>query len=53
MKLRDYLNEDSKYQKYFKEMLKKWKVKSPASLSDEQKKKFFDEVSKGWKGKKE
>jgi hypothetical protein len=41
------------YQKFFQAKLKKYKVKSPSELSDEDKKKFFDEVEKGWKGKDE
>jgi len=41
------------YQEYFKSMLKKWGIKSPASLDDAKKKQFFDAVSKGWKSKKE
>jgi len=41
------------YKEYFDGMLGKWKVKSPAELSDEDKKKFFDEVDKGWKAKEE
>jgi hypothetical protein len=48
------------YQKYFQGKLDQYDVKSPADLSDEEKKKFFDEVDAGWtaeddgkKGKKE
>lgn len=41
------------YKEFFDGMLDKWKVKSPADLSDEDKKKFFDEVDKGWKAKEE
>ena len=37
------------YQKFFKEIMKKYGVKSPAELSDEDKKKFFNEIEKGWK----
>lgn len=36
------------YEKYFQEKLDKYGVKSPADLSEEEKKKFFDEVQKGW-----
>jgi len=43
------LKEDSEYQKFFKEKLKKWDVKSPAELDDEDKKKFFNEIEKEWK----
>lgn len=44
--------EENAYQKYFKEMLKKEGVKSPAELSDEEKKAFFNKVDAGWKAKK-
>ena len=43
------LTEDSEYQKFFKEKLKKYNVKSPAELDDEDKKKFFNEIEKEWK----
>ena len=48
-----YLNEKSAYDKYFEEMLKKWKIKSPSELDKKQKIAFFDEVDKGWKADKE
>ena len=38
------------YMKFFAGKLKKYGVKSPSELSDEDKKKFFDEIDKGWKG---
>jgi len=38
------------YMKFFAAKLKKYGVKSPAELSDEDKKKFFDEVDAGWQG---
>ena len=38
------------YMKFFAATLKKYGVKSPSELSDEDKKKFFDEIDKGWKG---
>ena len=44
------LREENEYEKFFKKKLKSWKVKSPAELSDEDKKKFFDEIDKEWKG---
>jgi hypothetical protein len=44
---------DSAYQKFFQKKLKKYGVKSPAELSDADKKKFFDEVDKEWKADKE
>jgi len=37
------------YQKYFRSMLDKYGVSSPADLDDEKKKEFFDAVDKGWK----
>ena len=46
-KLRE--KEGNEYEKFFKKKLKEWDVKSPAELSDEDKKKFFDEVDKEWK----
>jgi len=47
------LNEESKYEKFFKGKLKEWKIKSPAELSKADKIKFFNEIDKEWKGKKE
>lgn len=41
------------YRKYFEQKLKKYKVKSPAELSEKEKAKFFEEVDKGWKGESE
>ena len=38
------------YMKFFAGKMKKYGVKSPSELSDEDKKKFFDEIDKGWKG---
>jgi hypothetical protein len=40
--------EQKEYRAFFEKKLKKYKVKSPAELSDEDKKKFFDEVEKEW-----
>jgi hypothetical protein len=36
------------YQAFFKKTLDTYKVKSPAELSDADKKKFFNEIDKGW-----
>ena len=49
-----FLNEGSaaEYKKFFDKKLAKFKVKSPAELSDEEKKKFFDEIEKEWTGEK-
>ena len=44
---------EESYREFFQSMLKKWKVKSPAELSDADKKKFFDEIDRSWKGKNE
>jgi hypothetical protein len=41
------------YDKYFKSMLKKWKIKSFKDLPKDKQKKFFDEVDAGWNAKKE
>jgi len=38
------------YQKFFKSVLKKFKVSSPAELDDAKKKEFFDYIDKNWKG---
>tara|TARA_Y100000780_G_scaffold182324_1_gene168345 strand:- start:101 stop:268 length:168 start_codon:yes stop_codon:yes gene_type:complete len=38
----------AEYQKFFNGKLKKYGVKSPSSLSDEDKKKFFAEIEKEW-----
>ena len=37
------------YMKFFAGKLKKYGVKSPSGLSDEEKKKFFNEIEKDWK----
>ena len=37
------------YMKFFAGKLKKYGVKSPSELSDEDKKKFFNEIEKDWK----
>ena len=49
---KSFMSEGSKeeYQKFFDKKLKKYKVSSPAELSDEEKKKFFNEIDKEWKG---
>ena len=40
-------------QAFFNKKLKKFGVKSPGELSDEDKKKFFDEIDKEWEGENE
>ena len=43
--------EDSEYQEFFQKALKKFGIKSPAELEDDEaKKKFFDYVDANWKG---
>ena len=38
------------YAQFFKSMLQKYGVTSPAELSDDKKKEFFEEINKGWNG---
>lgn len=52
-KIDNYLSEESAYQTFFNKKLKEAGVKSPAELSDEEKKKFFDMIDKEYKAKKE
>jgi hypothetical protein len=47
-KIEDFIVEESEYQKFFNAKLKKYDVKSPSELSDDEKKKFFDEIEKEW-----
>ena len=44
---------ETEYQKFFAKKLEKFGVKSPAELSDEDKKKFCDEIEAEWEGKNE
>jgi len=47
----EVLQEEQDYQDYFKAMLKKHGVSSPAQFkTDAEKKAFFDKVESGWKG---
>ena len=47
----EVLQEEQDYQDYFKAMLKKHGVSSPAQFkTDAEKKAFFDKVDAGWKG---
>jgi hypothetical protein len=47
----EVLQEEEDYQAYFKAMLKKHGVTSPAQFkTDAEKKAFFDKVESGWKG---
>jgi len=47
---KSFMSEGSKeeYQKFFDKKLAKWKIKSPAELSDEDKKKFYNEIDAEW-----
>ena len=45
--------EKTQYEKFFRAMLKKYGVSSPAELSDEEKKKFFNQVDSEYKAKHE
>ena len=44
------LKEETEYQKFFTKALKKYGKKSPAEMSDDEKKEFFDYVDRNWKG---
>lgn len=41
------------YDKFFRKMLKKWKISSYKDLPKEKQQAFFDAVDKGWNAKKE
>ena len=41
------------FEKFFRSMLKKFGVSSPAELKGDKKKEFFDAIDKGFKGDKE
>lgn len=43
----------AEYQAFFQKKLKKYGVKSPGELSDDEKKKFFAEIDKEWEGENE
>ena len=49
----ELLEASAAYQKFFKSMLAKYGVSSPAELSGDKKKAFFNAVDKGWKAKNE
>jgi hypothetical protein len=51
--IRQSIQEELEYDNYFRGMLAKYGVQSPADLSDEQKSKFFTDVDKGWTAKNE
>lgn len=54
-KVLKYLNETATdkngktYREFFRDMLKKYNVKSPAELTKEQKVEFFNEIELTWK----
>lgn len=43
------LKEDTEYQEFFKQAMKKFGISSPAELSGDEKKKFFDYVDTNYK----
>lgn len=47
-----WASKKEEYQKFFKEKLKKYNVKSPAELGDK-KDDFFEEIDREWTGEKE
>lgn len=47
--LKEGKGDGDEYEKFFKMMLKKYKVKEPDQLSPKDKKKFFNEIEKKWK----
>jgi len=51
--IREIIKEETDYQKFFKTILTKFKVKSPAELKGLKKKEFFDYIDKNWKADKE
>lgn len=48
----EFLLGENEYKEYFKSMLKKWGVNSPAQLDPAKRKEFFNAVEMGWKGEK-
>lgn len=50
---RPYFAEDTEYQTYFKQQLKKAGYDSPADIPDDKKDDFFKKVDAGWKSKDE
>ena len=51
--IREVIKEETEYQKFFKTVLDKFNVKSPAELDDAKKKEFFNYIDKNWKADKE
>ena len=52
-KIAEKSGDKDKYMEFFQEKLKKYNVKSPTELSDDEKKKFFEEIDSEWKSDKE
>jgi len=50
VELDEETGDKDEYEKYFRDMLDKYGVKSPADLSKEDKVKFFNDVDSGWSG---
>jgi len=48
-KVNEAKGDKEEYQKFFRKILKKYNVESPAELSYDDKKKFFEEIDAGWK----
>ncbi len=50
----DFLKEsEMTYKEFFTSKLKKYGVKEPDELADDEKKKFYDEIDAEWEGEKE
>ncbi len=45
---REDFNESEDYKEFYKKMLKKFGVKSPAELDEKKKKEFFKAIQDGW-----
>ena len=53
-KLAEEMTEKQKaYREFFRKKLSEYGAKSPADLSDDDKKKFFNEIDKEWKSEEE
>lgn len=48
----EFMLGENEYKEYFKKMLKKWGVNSPAELPKDKRKQFFNAIEVGWKGEK-
>lgn len=50
---KEFITEETEYQKFFKSALKKYGVESPEDLDDDKKKEFFDYVDANWEAEEE